>query len=132
MTAMAGEVILPDGRTLNRELVKAGLAWWYQRYSEDESLGRLEAEARAAKRGLWTEPNPIPPWQFRSEARGTTTPRVEPQKQQAPEVIVYITRTGSKYHLEGCPHLAKSKIPIFLKDAKARGYEPCKVCRPRE
>jgi len=127
-----GDVILADGTNLNQELVKAGLAWWYQRFSADETLGRLESEARAAKRGLWAEANPIPPWQFRSEARETTTPRVEPQKQEAPEVMVYITRTGSKYHLAGCPHLTKSKIPIFLKDAKARGYGPCKVCRPPE
>src|SRR5207245_8039450 len=35
-----GDVVLPDGRTLNRELVAAGLAWWYRRYSKDQSLGQ--------------------------------------------------------------------------------------------
>lgn len=30
-----GEVILPDGRSLNRELVRSGYAWWYRRYSDD-------------------------------------------------------------------------------------------------
>lgn len=60
-----GYVILPDGRNLNRELVKAGLAWWYRHYSSDSSLGELEAEARAAKRGLWRDPQPVPPWEFR-------------------------------------------------------------------
>ena len=45
---------------------------------------------------------------------------------------VYITRTGKRYHREGCRYLASSKIPISLKDAKARGYTPCKVCRPPE
>jgi hypothetical protein len=34
------DVILPDGRTLNRELVRAGLAWWYRKYSTDESQER--------------------------------------------------------------------------------------------
>ena len=45
---------------------------------------------------------------------------------------VYITRTGKRYHRDGCRYLASSKIPISLKDAKARGYTPCKVCHPPE
>jgi endonuclease YncB( thermonuclease family) len=60
-----GEVILPDGRSLNHELVKAGFAWWYRQYSRDISLGQLEEEARIAKRGLWADPNAIPPWEYR-------------------------------------------------------------------
>ncbi len=46
------------------------------------------------------------------------------------ETIVYITKSGSKYHVDGCRHLSKSKIPISLKEAKAQGYEPCSVCNP--
>ncbi|MCH8040150.1 MAG: thermonuclease family protein [Nitrospinae bacterium] len=61
-----GDVILPDGRVLNRELVKAGLAWWYRKYSDDTSLGHLEAEAREAKRGLWDDPDAIAPWEWRT------------------------------------------------------------------
>jgi len=45
---------------------------------------------------------------------------------------VYITRTGKRYHRDGCRYLATSKIPISLKDAKAQGYMPCKVCHPPE
>lgn len=37
--------------------------------------------------------------------------------------------TGAKYHADGCRYLSKSKIPITLKEAKAR-YTPCSVCRP--
>ena len=51
------EVILPDGRSLNHELVKDGLAWWYRSYAPtDTELARLESEARTAKRGLWSQP----------------------------------------------------------------------------
>src|SRR5689334_4061345 len=40
------EIILPDGRNLNRELVRAGLAWWYQRYARHGAvLADLEVEA---------------------------------------------------------------------------------------
>lgn len=60
-----GEVILGDGRNLNRELMRAGFAWWYRKYSKDFSLGDLEDEARLAKRGLWIDPDPIPPWEWR-------------------------------------------------------------------
>ncbi len=60
-----GVVLLPDGRSLNRELVKAGFAWWYRRYApEDDTLKQLEQEARQAKRGLWADPHPVPPWQW--------------------------------------------------------------------
>ncbi len=59
------EVILPDGRSLNAEILKAGLAWWYRDYSKDERLGALETEAKSAERGLWTEVDPTPPWVFR-------------------------------------------------------------------
>jgi endonuclease YncB( thermonuclease family) len=60
-----GDVFLPDGRNLNQELVRAGYAWWYRRYSADRRLAALEAEARAARRGLWADPNPQPPWEWR-------------------------------------------------------------------
>jgi endonuclease YncB( thermonuclease family) len=50
---LVGEVLLPDGRSLNQELVRAGLAWWYRQYApHDTTLAQLEAEAQAAKRGL--------------------------------------------------------------------------------
>ncbi len=58
-------VVLADGRSLNEELVRLGLAWWYRRYSTDERLAAAEAEARAVRRGLWRDPHPIPPWEFR-------------------------------------------------------------------
>ncbi len=61
-----GVVLLPDGRSLNHELVKAGFAWWYWRYTpDDETLAQLEREARAAKRGLWADAEPVPPWEWR-------------------------------------------------------------------
>jgi micrococcal nuclease len=60
-----GDVILPDGRTLNHELVRAGLAWWYEKYSKDLALRDLQEGARVAKRGLWVYPDPVPPWEWR-------------------------------------------------------------------
>jgi endonuclease YncB( thermonuclease family) len=59
------EVLLPDGRSLNQELVKTGLPWWFRKYSKDLRLGELERQARMAKRGLWVEAHPVPPWEWR-------------------------------------------------------------------
>ena len=61
-----GEVILPDGLSLNKDLVHAGFAWWYRKYApNDRTLKALETGAREAKRGLWVDKNPIPPWEWR-------------------------------------------------------------------
>ena len=68
-------VTLPDGRDLSTALVNAGLAWVYRKYSDDQALIRLEDEARRAKRGLWADSNPIPPWEWR---RGRRTDLNEP------------------------------------------------------
>ncbi len=60
-----GVVLLPDGRSLNHELVRAGFAWMYRRYTNDQSLSDLEEEARVARRGLWADPHAVPPWEWR-------------------------------------------------------------------
>ena len=44
--------------------------------------------------------------------------------------IVYITKSGKKYHQSWCTYLRKSRIAISLKDAKSRGYSPCSRCKP--
>ncbi len=57
--------VFVDGVDVNRELVARGLAWHYVEYSDDESLAAAESEARATKAGLWGDPEPIPPWDWR-------------------------------------------------------------------
>ena len=65
-----GNVILPDGRSLNQELVKQGWCWWYRKYApRDTVLAWLEHEARASKKGLWADPQPVPPWEWRKRTR---------------------------------------------------------------
>lgn len=43
--------------------------------------------------------------------------------------VVYITKSGSSYHRDGCSYL-KSKIPVDVKDAIANGYTACSRCKP--
>ena len=61
-----------DGKSLNEELVRAGFAWVYTRYCDwaiCQEWEKIEAETRKAKMGLWHDPNPIPPWEFRRKKR---------------------------------------------------------------
>jgi len=52
-------------KNLNKELLSAGLAWHYKKYSRDPELVKLEFDARSNRRGLWAEPEPVPPWDWR-------------------------------------------------------------------
>jgi hypothetical protein len=49
--------------------------------------------------------------------------------QAASDPTVYITKTGAKYHRDGCSSLSRSRIPIKLSLA-ATTYGACKNCRP--
>lgn len=59
--------IFVDGLDVNREMVRQGAAWVYRQYLKDKSLLAVEAEAKAASRGLWALPEAqnIPPWEWR-------------------------------------------------------------------
>jgi hypothetical protein len=52
-------------------MVRQGAAWIYQQYNKDKSLLAVEAEAKAAKRGLWSLPEAerAPPWEWRKQVR---------------------------------------------------------------
>jgi endonuclease YncB( thermonuclease family) len=62
-----GHVRLND-RYINREMLDDGLAWRFRNYPKDEFV-TAEAKARNAKRGLWSDAEQIPPWEFRSQRR---------------------------------------------------------------
>lgn len=61
----------------------------------------------------------------------TTVPdRSIPTADDTTQQVVYVTKSGTKYHLGSCSHLSKSKIEKSLTEAKNAGYEPCKTCNP--
>ena len=65
------------GKTLDANLaqVTAGMAWWYRYYKKEQSpedRGRYESaedEAKARKWGLWADPKPINPYDWRKGDR---------------------------------------------------------------
>jgi len=63
--------VLVSGKDVNLEQVRAGFAWHYKAYERTQSATDRQAyadaenEAKAAKRGLWVDPEPMPPWEWR-------------------------------------------------------------------
>jgi endonuclease YncB( thermonuclease family) len=110
-----GDILLPDGRNLTQELVKAGMAWWYRPYApKDTVLAQLEAEAQ-----------PVPPWQWRKGGR---------QAAQAPDGPIVGNQQSHVYHWAGCPDYdkvsARHRIAFASREAaEAAGYRAAKNCR---
>lgn len=118
-------VYLEDRTFVNAEIIKRGNGFAYTKYPFKylEEFRQYEREARESLRGLWYG--------------GTEKPAEAEEKEEVvalskadEDTIVYITRTGTKYHNGNCRYLSKSKIPITLKEAVERGYGPCSVCGP--
>ncbi len=57
------------------------------------------------------------------DGKDTTAPKADKA------ATIYVTKTGTKYHCEGCQFLTKSKIPIDLKETREK-CQPCSVCNP--
>lgn len=56
-----------EGRDVALELLKMGLAWYTPQYAKIPEYAAAEAEAKAARRGLWSEKSPVPPWKWREK-----------------------------------------------------------------
>jgi endonuclease YncB( thermonuclease family) len=72
-------VVIAFGHDVGLEQIRAGLAWWYREYAKEQNANDrqlyelAEDDARQAKRGLWTEPQPVPPWEWRRTQRRPAT-----------------------------------------------------------
>lgn len=59
-----------DGVNINVAMVASGYAWWYQHFAPYErKLAASEQQARDARIGLWADPHPVPPWEWRRGQR---------------------------------------------------------------
>lgn len=109
-----------EGADLSLELLRAGLAWHFKRYNQEPELARLEAEARAARRGLWADRDPIPPWEWRNAPAASTGP--------------YHGNVKSRvFHRKGCRNYeCRNCTAVFAtrQEAAARGFRPAGCCRP--
>jgi hypothetical protein len=109
-------VYLADGTMVNKKIIEEGYGHAYTKYPFKyiEDFRIAERLAREAEKSLW-DPN---------------FPRGEDKNEDLGENIVYVTKTGNKYHRENCRCLRCSRIPVKLRDAIKRGYGSCGICRP--
>ena len=67
--------VLVNGKDANLEQVTRGFAWHYKAYEREQSTNDrklydfAEQQARAGRRGLWADVDPVPPWDFRHSKR---------------------------------------------------------------
>jgi endonuclease YncB( thermonuclease family) len=65
--------VMVGGIDANLEQVKAGMAWRYRKYSGEQSLKdredyeAAESNAKTQQLGLWSDKNPVPPWEWREQ-----------------------------------------------------------------
>ena len=62
-------VVFLDGKEINLVMVQSGYAWHYSYYDKTPAYIEAEKQARAEKKGLWQDPNPINPYQFRKSQK---------------------------------------------------------------
>ena len=116
------EVILPDGTSLNREMVERGFAWYSRQYNPvDVVLNREEVCARKSPLGRWGRPNPVPPRDWR-QGKGLPV---------TAEAIEY--RNSHVYHAPHCADVARMKDPSKAEfksaaEAEAAGYRKAGGC----
>lgn len=131
-----GEVFLPDGKLLNEEMLKAGLAWHYRvKHPHSSFLEKLEYNAWKKKLGLWVQDVPVPPWEFRREKK----PPLPPSKPENMDYDLFLTyglvgnpktRIYEWPECKGYPENTKGYINFgsFL-DAEIMGYRISKGCQ---
>ena len=57
------------GTYVNREQVAKGLAWRYVQYDKKGEFTQVEQAAKTARKGLWGDANPVPPWEWRKSEK---------------------------------------------------------------
>lgn len=109
-----GEIMV-EKNSANLEQVKAGFAWHYLQYAKDrKDLAEAEAAARKGKLGLWSEVNPMAPWEFRHRPAKPAAEEVKPvtgegqaEKAPAPEAAAndsWINNKSAIRHNSSCKH----------------------------
>lgn len=91
-------VVTCGGVEVNRAQIERGMAWVYLKYNQDLTLPGLEAMARRDRRGLWSDPEPVAPWEFRRpqiKKASATSPK------NSVEGICFVDRYGEYQVVDG-------------------------------
>jgi len=130
--------VLTDGRDAGLEQVKAGFAWRFKEYEREQSpedrraYAEAETEARKARRGLWQDPAPVPPWEFRHPERAPPQGKTAPPPSAAGLPIIG-NKNSKVYHRPDCPDYNRvapqNRVPFRTEnEAEAAGYRRARNC----
>jgi endonuclease YncB( thermonuclease family) len=99
-------VVLVGDVDVNAKMIEDGWAWHFRKYNDEERLSQVEVAARQAGKGLWADPAPLAPWDFRARQKTPTTPAAD----APPMVARYWLNTASGVrHNERCEHFRNTK-----------------------
>ncbi|MCG9879580.1 MAG: thermonuclease family protein [Bacteroidia bacterium] len=118
--------VFVNGASLNEALIAQGLAWHYTKYSNNQTLAKLELEARSKRLNIWSLNNPMAPWLFRKRGTLELLAPIQPGN-------VYICKSNSSktYHNKMCQGLSKCSKgtrQISLQEAIRMGKRSCGYC----
>ena len=131
-------IVYIDGKCINEELLKAGLAWHFERYSKKPKWKELCRKAKLNKSGLWLEDNPTPPWEYRKKRKKywrydsytKTWKEVKPHKEstiQRPriaEIPNFSSSSNTNHNYNPSQSTRSNKLPSLdqSKSVKVKGY----------
>ena len=117
-----------NGEDINKKLVLAGYAWFYKNYSKNQDYKNAEILARKKATGLWSQANPVAPWDWRNKTDKLAGPKLTKTQ------VIICSSTGSySYHKYYCPGLKRCKSEyktITMDEAKNLGKKECGYCFP--
>jgi len=137
---------MPDGLSVDLEIVRQGYGKVSTRAEEpfEAALRWYEVRAKELGRGVWGEPDgDLLPELFETDTPTEGLPDSEPEPAEVVDAPVpdepepepggdrwvWITRSGSKYHRDGCRHLKDSRSRVE-RDGLDPSLSPCQTCRP--
>ncbi len=105
-----------DGVHVNWRQVEDGLAWCFKKYlKQPEVCLPLEEAARQTKKGLWREPNPQPPWEFRAAKRA-----IDPRVGESLSLTQESTSSLNGLRPPKAALLAGKRQPLSIRAARTR------------
>ena len=109
-------VIMVGSVDVNAKMIEDGWAWHYKNYNDEERLSKLEVEARKTKRGLWADPNPLAPWDYRTRQRTSNDP---------PAKMFWLNSSSNVRHNQNCEHFKNTKRGRICGPNDGK---PCGIC----
>ncbi len=85
---------------VNRAQVANGLAWRYVQYDKRGEFTEVEQAARRARKGLWADANPVPPWEWRKSEKE----RKAAKKGAGVGIVSRIVHPRASTHRRPCSH----------------------------